>query len=71
MSDLYMKDYAWTDCPNCGCGWEHDVPWYGHTDDPIVVHCLCGRVSRHPLSTALARWGEVEEANYREHMAGD
>ena len=47
------------------------MPWYGHTDDPIVVHCLCGRVSRHPLSTALARWGEVEEANYREHMAGD
>jgi hypothetical protein len=29
----------WTDCPQCGRGEEHDVPWYGHTPDPLVVHC--------------------------------
>jgi hypothetical protein len=68
MSDTHMEDYAWTDCPHCGCGSEHEVPHYGHTPDPIVMHCDCSYVSHHSLTRALTRWVEVEEQNYRDHM---
>jgi hypothetical protein len=68
MSDTHLTDFAWTDCPDCGCGEEHLFYIYGDTPDPIIMRCYCGRVSRHRLDRAMARWEEVEGANYQEHV---
>ena len=69
MSDTHMQELAWTDCPDCGNGQEHAFYIYGDMPDPIIMDCvMCGHLSRHRLRKAFARWGEVEEANYRDRM---
>ena len=67
MSDNDLTQLAWTDCPDCGVGQEHDLSVH-NMPKTVVMHCECEYVSEHQLDQALGRWDEVEEARHFYHM---